>query len=519
MAAAPSVPERLIALQQSDPKEFRRLMAMAFKKNVVPHSGQYQVLDSKARFKIMNCGRRWGKTVLAAKIALMKTREPGKMVWWVAPTYRIVKRGYSEFIRQLPAGVLVKAPPPATNFDAGRAVVLEFKNGSTMEFYSAERPESMLGAAVDLVIMDEAARVKPDVWSETISPTLIDHLGKAVLISTPRGRNWFYYEWLKGQPGGDPDYESWTFRTQDNPTLPPGEADKMAARMPKLKADQEIYAKWLAAGSTVFLLDPRCLQQDTVLPSGLVDGVSPKGCHVMLGVDLARTNDYTVLYGARDRDHRNVFFERFQDVAWEEQRRRIRRAVRLLLREGASGVTLVVDEGNAGNVIVEDLQDAGYDVVGINFTTQKAPMVRLLANDLERGAAFILNDPEYGLTEFENFEMDVTPGGRYTYSAPEGQHDDVVAAKMLQHHGLVNEGVGDIMALSAADPVIREERPTDDPWGDADDDFDGEDFSDLLDDDDPNLEDPQHAMEAIGLVDFSQPPTPAQLLLRQDIWD
>jgi hypothetical protein len=516
-----AIPQRVARLFEENPDEFRRVMAEAFKKTVIPHPAQVPVIESQARFKVMNCGRRFGKTVIAAKLLTTAARKPNQMLWWVAPTYRIVKRGYVEVLKQLPAGSLTKPAPPATNFDAGRAVVLEFKNGTTMEFYSAERPEGMLGAAVDFAVLDEASRMKPSIWQETISPTLIDHLGKALMISTPKGRNWFYYEWLKGQDPLETEYASWTFTTQDNPTLPPGEADRMAASMPRMEADQEIFAKFLAAGSSVFLLEQQALQEGKVKPSGLVEGVAPKG-HVYLGIDLARTNDYTVLNGETE-DGLNIFWERVPHVAWEEQRRRIRRAVAVLRRAGCEGVTLMVDEGNAGSVIVEDLRDAGYDTEGVNFTTQKAPMVRLLANDLERGRTKILNDKQYGLTEFENYEMDTTPNGRYTYSAPEGQHDDCVSAKMLSHWGVINFGVGNISVLDINEPAPAppEGDPSGDidPWGEMED-FDGDDFSDLLDED-PNLDDPVHAAAAVGLVaiDLTRPLSPAELMLRDDVWD
>jgi hypothetical protein len=516
---------RLQKLYEENPSEFRRVMAEALKRTVIPHAGQVPVLESQARFKVMNCGRRFGKTVLAAKIMTMKARKSDQMLWWVAPTYRIVKRGYVEVLKQLPAGSLRKAAPPASNFDAGRAVILEFKNGTTMEFYSAERPEGMLGAAVDFAVLDEAARMKADVWQETVSPTLIDHLGGCLIISTPRGRNWFYDVWRLGQPGGDPEYESWTFITDDNPTLPPGEAARMAATMPKSKADQEIYAKWLAAGSAVFLLEEQAKQDSAIKPSGLVEGEGVvKNHHVFLGVDLARTNDWTVLYGERD-DGYNVFFERMQDVAWAEQRRRIRRAVSILRNAGATGVTLMIDEGNGQTTTVEDLQDGGYDAIGINFTTKKAHMVRLLANDLERGATSVLDDPEYGVLEFENYAMDVTPTGRYTYAAPEGQHDDVVSAKMLAHWGAVNEGSGAVQIIDADETPVQRAAPTEsplsadtDPWGDMEE-FEGDSWDDLIDDD-PDLEDPQRAAAAVGLVaiDLTRPPSAQELLLRDDVW-
>src|SRR5690349_14466995 len=186
MANNDAAMERLMDLAVENPQEFRKLMEMAKSKTVLPHAGQQVVLDSKARFRVMNCGRRWGKTVLAAKIIVSYTRKPNQMLWWVAPTYKVTKHGYDEVLRQLPDGVLAKPAPPSSNFDAGRAVILHFKNGTKMEFYSAERPEGMLGAAVDFAVLDEAAIMPGRIWNQVVSPTLIDHEGGALMISTPR---------------------------------------------------------------------------------------------------------------------------------------------------------------------------------------------------------------------------------------------------------------------------------------------------------------------------------------------
>lgn len=494
--------QRLLALKESNPAEFMKLMRDVSKKIVKPHPGQQIVLDSKARFRVMNCGRRWGKTVLAAKIAVSKTRKKDQMVWWVAPTYKVVKRGYAEVIKQLPDGVLAHEPPPETHFDAGRPIVLRFKNGTRMEFYSAERPEGMLGAAVDFCVLDEAAIMRGHIWNQIVSPTLIDHKGGALMISTPRGRNWFYDVWLKGQDREQTEWDSWTFTTQDNPTLPEGEADRMAADMPRMEADQEIYAKWLAAGSQVFILDESAIQRDVVYDNGMVEGVEING-PVFLGIDLARTNDWTVLYGEVEGTRRNCYFERMNSVSWSEQRRRIKRAVRRLMKNGAEHVTLMVDEGNAGSVIVEDLEEAGFDVIGVNFTTHKSNMVRLLANDLERNHAFVLDEL---ISEFENYSMTMSAAGRIQYAAPEGQHDDVVSAKMLAHWGCVNEGYADVRMVT---PAGGEEPEPSNPW---DEDDEEEDFSDLID------EDPGAVYEEIGLPNPYETPTPEDLLQRPDLW-
>jgi len=387
-------------------------------------------------------------------------------------------------------------------------VILRFKNGTRMEFYSAERPEGMLGAGVDFAVLDEAAIMPSRIWNQIVRPTLIDHMGGALMISTPRGRNWFYSVWLMGQDPSNPDFESWTFTTQDNPTLPPGEADRMAAQMPQMEADQEIFARWLSAGSAVFMLDPNVIKDLRVQSNHLIEGRERLEGVVFLGIDLARTNDWTVMYGTSERTRRNVYYERMNSVAWTEQRRRIGRAVRTLMKHGADAVTLMVDEGNAGSVIVEDLQDAGFDVVGVNFSTHKANMVRLLANDLEQGRALVLNQR---VEEFENYTMSMSDAGRIKYSAPEGQHDDVVSAKMLSHWGCVNYGYSDFKEPAVLVSAGRSD-DSDPDWTEG---YEDDDFSDLLEGEE---EAAAHAAAGLPYLDPMNPPSPEELMLRPDLW-
>ncbi len=501
---------RLLALKESDPEGFRKMMLALTKITLKPHEGQKLVLQSRARFKVMNCGRRWGKTKLAAHIFCKEARKQDQMLWWVAPTYRIVKRGYAEVLKQLPDNVLAHDPPPDTNFDAGRAVILRFRNGTRMEFYSAERPEGMLGAGVDFCVMDEAAIMPGRIWNQIVRPTLMDRLGGALMISTPRGRNWFYKVWQQGQDELHPDWASWTFESWTNPTLPEGEVEDMKGAMPRMEYEQEVEAKFLAAGSSTFFWDDRAVQSARVLENGLIEGYAPKG-YVVLGIDLARSNDYTVLYGARMRDRRNVYFERMNAITWPEQKRRIRRAVRTLRTNGAENVLLVMDSTGVGDPIVEDLEMEGYDVVPMKFTNEsKGNMVRLLAKDLEEAQAFVLDDPLAMLEEFRQYGMTISPSGRMTYSAPEGEHDDVVTAKMLSHWGCINEGFGEITILTPLAVPSSGSAPHD-----PDAEGDPESWADLLDLDEPD--EMSAAAEAAGLRP-ARAPTTQELLLQPELW-
>ncbi len=509
--------EGLEALLLSDPQRAMALMERLEKYVVVPHPGQVPVVESDARFKVLNCGRRWGKTKIGAKLLIdqAKLHKDG-LVWWVAPTYRVVKRGYKEVLRQLPRDFLTHDPPPDTNFDAGRPVVLKLKNGCNMEFYSAERPAGMLGEGVDFVVQDEAASTPANVWEQIIRPTLADKLGGGLMISTPRGRNWFYKRWLAGQDTENNEWASWTFPSWTNPYLADSEIEAMRQELPALIFAQEVKADFIAAGSSVFTWEDGSVQYDPILDNHMIEGVAPVGS-VFLGVDLAKTHDYTVLYGAREKDGRNVYFERLNSVSWPEQKRRIARAVRALRKAGAETVTLVMDSTGLGDPIQEDMEELGYDVIPVNFTSMKAKMVVRLAKDLEEGKAYILEDGRR--EEFENYAMDMTPNGRITYSAPAGEHDDVVSAKMLQHYGLVSEGAPDFNVITGQQepPHPNGDNQSDNRDNEAgQNEYDPDDWSDLVDDEPGSLgwEEPRVA----GVQPNRRPPTPEELLADASVW-
>src|SRR5689334_288184 len=52
------------------------------------HAAQQVVYASPARFKVVACGRRWGKTELGKRIAV-EIAQQGKTVWWISPNYGV----------------------------------------------------------------------------------------------------------------------------------------------------------------------------------------------------------------------------------------------------------------------------------------------------------------------------------------------------------------------------------------------------------------------------------------------
>jgi hypothetical protein len=399
-------------------------------------------MRSQARFRTICAGRRWGKTKLGAHEILKAARDGGSMNWWVANTYKNVRRGYREVVRQCPPRLLAKAPP----MDTSQNLALHFKNGATIEFYSGERPDSMAGEGNDFVLVDEGALIPDIVWQQIIRPTLMDKKGHALIISTPRGHNWFWEMWKRGLERAA--YQSWRFPQTTNPFIDAEETKEAKEELPELLFRQEIMAEFLASGASIFGLGIET-------PGAVLPNIVAARGQVFLGVDLAKQYDYTVIDGARHEDAKTCYHERFNTLSWPEQRQRIRNAVdALTATPEVEMVTVALDSTGIGDVIHDDLAAEGLDVIPVKFTNAwKEEAVKLLAADLEQRRGHIIEEQR---PEFESYEYSVTPAGKYKFEAATG-HDDEVSAGLLKQWALRHEGPPSIEGWNAAKARAKEE--------------------------------------------------------------
>ncbi len=212
---------------------------VAFKPKL--HRKQKIVQQSRARFKVLAAGRRFGKTFLCMVIALAVAMRGGA-VWWVAPTVDLTKRGWR------PTERLCRTIPGAVIRVAEKRI--EFPGGGFLEFKTAGTEVSLRGEGLDLVIVEEAAFMEEERWTQELRPSLADRAGSAIFISTPYGFNWFFDLFERGQSEEHPDWESWQFTSYDNPFIDDAEIDAAAEDMSEEEFAQEHLAKFLEAGGT-----------------------------------------------------------------------------------------------------------------------------------------------------------------------------------------------------------------------------------------------------------------------------
>lgn len=371
-----------------------------------PHINQQQILNADKRFVVVMCGRRFGKSELS-QILIIKEALKGGQVAYITPTYKLAQVFFER---------LTKVLPFKNNI---QKLKIYCPNEGSIEFFTGERLDNLRGRKFHLVIIDEAAFISDleDGWNNSIRPTLTDFEGRAVFLSTPRGKNFFYSLFMKQ---GENDWQSFKFSTYDNPHINPREIDEARIQLPEVVFNQEYLADPAENSANPFgnAFIKRCIKPISAQPI------------VCYGIDLAKSVDFTVIVGL-DNAGNVSYFDRFQ-LDWHNTKETIKRL---------PPAPIIVDSTGVGDPILEDLLREGVNIEGLKFTSQsKQQLMEGLASAIQQGR---IGFPEGVIVdELDVFEYQFTANG-VRYSAPSGFHDDCVMALALawQNHN-VKRGSG-----------------------------------------------------------------------------
>lgn len=192
------------------------------KLNYRPHPGQQTVHRSRARHRVNAAGRRFGKSqvggheltpeVFRAYLNKELLKELGiRMEFWiVGPNYTDAEKEFRVVYNDLKR-LKIPFDRPGTYNDSrsGNMQISLWEGSLIVSAKSAAHPESLVGEGLHGVVMAEAAKMKPSVWTKYVRPTLSDFIGWSLWNSTPEGKNHFYDMWALGQDPDNPDWESW----------------------------------------------------------------------------------------------------------------------------------------------------------------------------------------------------------------------------------------------------------------------------------------------------------------------
>lgn len=220
--------------------------------NISLHPAQRKVFDSKARFRVVVAGRRFGKSWLALAETLMAALDKRNVqklpCFIVAPTYPAARTIYWKRLHDM-AGRLVAN----SNVNLG---VVELVNGVEVHVKGADRPDSLRGVGLWFAVIDEYADQKPEVYELIVGPALSDATlhggGRCLFIGTPKGRNAFYTLAETARENATGEWELFEFTSADNPFIPAKEIESAKARMSSAAFRQEFLANFESTGGAVF---------------------------------------------------------------------------------------------------------------------------------------------------------------------------------------------------------------------------------------------------------------------------
>jgi len=391
-----------------------------------PHPKQELIHQSGARFRALCTGRRFGKSVLASREAIYNILIDGKRGWIVAPNYELTKKVFREVII-----ILNKVFPALIERQSEANTYIKLRNGSELVGKSADNPVSLLGEGLDFLIVDEAASIKREVWEEYLRPTLADRKGWALFISTPKGKNWFYEEYVRGKDRKVKHQDGWNYLTSDNPYIPREEIAHAEKYLPERVFLQEFQGKFIEDIGGVFRGVRECV-------GGRLEEPDPNRSYVM-GVDLAKYQDYTVVIVMDKVNKQVVYFDRFHKLDWNFQKNKIANVIRRY-----NNCQCIIDATGIGDPIYDDLNRLGLNIVPYKISgTSKRPLIENLSLNIQDGLIKYPDIPEL-INELNIYAYkQSSTTGHTAYSAPEGYHDDIVIALALACWSLKSEVIID----------------------------------------------------------------------------
>jgi PBSX family phage terminase large subunit len=247
------------------------------------------VAQDKHRFRVVNCGRRWGKTTLAILEMVAKAVfKDDAIIVYIAPTYAQARDIAWVELKKL-------CLPIALNTNESRLeITIQTKNGgkSIIWLRGWESVETLRGQRFDFVVIDEIASMRNFFlnWQEVLRPALTDRKGEVLFISTPKGFNHFY-DLFNTQ---DEDYKSFHYTTYDNPYMPVDEVEKAKKELPEDRFAQEYLADFRKQQGLVYKEFSRERHVYETLPS--------KTDEYIAGIDFGFTNPCAVIHIKRDGD-------------------------------------------------------------------------------------------------------------------------------------------------------------------------------------------------------------------------
>ena len=365
------------------------------------------VLNTDGKYYTLVSSRQAGKTMLGMNMLLyFALNNGGAKVAFISPTYMQVRKVMEELHNAIALAKITKKVNYST-------YEIHFHNNSVIYFRSADNYDSLRGYTFDFMIADEAAYLKEQGWRSAIQPTVLVRGKKVILMSTPRGQDFFYEMYQLGLSNEHPNYHSYRMTYKGNPFVDMAEIEAAKKTLPQAIFKAEYEGEFVQGESMVFENYTACMVDRYPQPKG----------RIFAGIDLGKESDYTV---ATFIDETGQVIDIYRDNKkdWTTM------ISQIVLRAKKYNATLMVEANSMGTVVIEQIKKKHQDTHAFQTTNKsKQEIIEGLILDFHE-ESIVIPSPKL-LPELQNeldvFEMRYSPKSRSViYAAREPFHDDII---------------------------------------------------------------------------------------------
>ena len=289
------------------------------KKNQIQfHPSQSSIAKDTHRFRVVNCGRRFGKTFLAGQemVARASQTDNAKIAYF-APTFGQARDILWQELKKIAEPIIVKINESRleiivrSRFPKRDHITNKIERNEAGEPYFGESTSQIMlrgwesvstirGQSVNFLVLDEVSSMKNfnTSWKEDVIATLTDHSAPVLFLSTPNGFDHFYD--LYNLEASNSNYKSFHFTSYDNPHIKNSEIDELKQTMTDDEFAQEYMADFRKRTGLVYkdfqrnynVFDPRIDKQFKNI----------RTTHSFIGIDFGYTNPSASLLIKKDQD-------------------------------------------------------------------------------------------------------------------------------------------------------------------------------------------------------------------------
>lgn len=360
-------------------------------------------------FIIKSVRQKSGKTYLLENL-LIKTalEKPGSKSFMISPVNSQNNRVFLE---------IAKAVRELTSQVNGSTMKITFRNGSTLDFKSAESGDSIRGYTVKnggILVVDEACYINQEVF-EIILPLVSKEHCSLVLASTPDKMSGFFYEMYTKE---DSNIVSINWSKYYREMYSEEELEFYRSIYSVRRFRTEILGEFAVGEGTVFSGITNCVSPVELVPKG----------NLVAGIDFGSGNlqDSTVITFI-DEDLQVIAQCDTNDKPPMEQ---IDWLTRLLL--DYKPVRVLAEKNGLGSVYFDALkQKCPIVTPWITTNDSKTAIVDDLAAHIEKGRIKFQPQCEKLLEQLQVYRETRSSTGKRVFNAPPGKHDDFVISTAL----------------------------------------------------------------------------------------